>query len=71
VIDIKDAIADVEKELLRAQEQRRKIRKKVSAGVSHDSHLEFADGLVAGLEAAILIMQDKCKSETPKGEING
>lgn len=46
----------LEEDLSRAQEQWRKIRKQVDAGATHESRLDFAEGLVAGLESAIAIV---------------
>jgi hypothetical protein len=46
------ALKAIEANLKRAEEQRTKIRKRVDAGVAHESHLAYADGLVAGLESA-------------------
>jgi len=49
---IGEALKAIEADLKRAEEQRTKIRKRVDAGVAHESHLAYADGLVAGLESA-------------------
>ncbi len=48
-------------ELKRATESRTKIRKRVEANRTHESHFDFADGLVAGIESSLDILNKKIK----------
>jgi hypothetical protein len=66
--ELYDAISDVQKDIAKAKENRRKIRKRVYMGVSHESHLEYADGLVAGLESALASMTARRLDRIPEGE---
>ena len=55
-------------DLLKAAEQRRRIRKQVEAGASHSSRLDFADGLVAGIESAIALLTQIMRDENADRE---
>ena len=66
--ELHEAISDVQNDITKAKENRRKIRKRVEMGVSHESHLEYADGLVAGLESALVLMTARRPDRTPEGE---
>lgn len=66
--ELYDAISDVQKDIVKAEETRRKIRKRVEMGVPHESHLEYADGLVAGLESALALMTSRRPDRIPEGD---
>ena len=66
--ELYEAIIDVQKDITKAEENRRKIRKRVEMGVSHESHLEYADGLVAGLESALALMTARRPDRIPEGD---
>lgn len=63
-----EVIKDIQKDLSRAVEQRKKIRKRVDTGVSHESHLAYADGLVAGIESALNAINTKRPDRIPEGK---
>ena len=65
--ELYEAINDVQKDIFKAEENRRKIRKRVAAGVAHESHLEYAEGLVAGLESALALMTARRPDRIPEG----
>lgn len=54
MLDETELIARLEDKLDRATKSRTRIRKQVDAGYGHESHLAYADGLVDGIESAIL-----------------
>lgn len=66
--ELYDAIRDVQKDIAKAEENRRNIRKRVEAGVTHESHLEYAEGLVAGLESALALMTARRPDRIPEGD---
>ena len=53
MLNEQELIASLQEKLSRAEESRKRIRKRVDAGHSHQSHLAYADGLVDGIESAI------------------
>lgn len=55
-------LSSIKHDLRRAEEQRSEIRKRVNVGVSHEIHLAYADGLVAGLESAKLLAETALKA---------
>ena len=59
--DLEEVISDLRKDVTRAEENRRKIRKRVEIGNTHESHLEYADGVVDGLTSALALMTEKVK----------
>lgn len=54
MLNEQELIADLQLKLDRASESRQRIRKRVDAGHSHESHLAYADGFVDGIESAIV-----------------
>lgn len=64
--ELYDAIRDVQKDIARAEENRRKIRKRVEAGATHESHLEYSEGMVAGLESALALMTARRLDRIPE-----
>jgi len=48
--------AILETDLAKAKEQRKKIIKQIRASATHESRGDFAEGLVAGIECAIVIV---------------
>jgi hypothetical protein len=66
--ELYDAISDVQKEVAKAKESRRKIRKQIDMGVTHESHLEYWDGLVDGLESGLAAMTARRPDRIPEGD---
>ena len=54
MLNEQELIADLQLKLDRASESRKRIRKRLEAGHSHESHLAYSDGLVDGIESAIV-----------------
>ena len=54
MIDETELIKRLQAKLNTATESRDRIRTRVGDGRSHDSHLVYADGLVDGIESAIV-----------------
>lgn len=63
-------VLDIDADLKRAEEQRTRMRKRVDYGNAHESHLAYADGLVAGLESAkaTIGVNDRTFAERLKNE---
>ena len=63
-------VLSIDADLKRAEEQRTRTRKRVDSGVAHESHLAYADGLVAGLESAkqSISVNDQAFAERLKSE---
>jgi len=46
----------LDKDLIRSKDQLKRIRKASSFGNAHSSYLDYAEGLVAGIECAIVVV---------------
>jgi len=67
--ELYDAMCDVEKDLLKAKRQRSNIRKGANADLLQESQLAYADGLVAGLESALIAMDSRRLDKVPEGYV--
>lgn len=66
--ELHEAIADVRKDILKADESRKKVKKRVDVGAAHESHLYYSEGLVAGLESALALMEARRTDRIPEGD---
>ena len=66
--ELYDAMSDVQKDIAKAKENRRKIRERIDMGLAHESQLEYADGLVDGLESALALMTARRPDRIPEGD---